>query len=397
MKKLKILAKIVAAAAFLSIVLTGCPGVVPEATPSTPENTDNPVTGPITTAETWAGEDDEGEPLTYYIDSNLTITGSLVIESGAIVKFGPNGQITANRASFTATDVIFTSYKDERGRKIQAAGNSEPNPGDWKRIYIYGGTGVFNNCEFSYGGNGCSTLEIVKNSTLGKARIDHCAFKNNSGNKSIPDNSSGVNAALKFGSTCVYNETNNSVTNSTFDNNVWPLSMPADFYIASNNTFNDNEYNYVYINDSDISGTTTWECLNIPYIFVDNNNLTIKANATLTINGGENEQNPATVCFTNGSIYINQNGTLAVNNYVKFTNCDKNPTILFKGIRCVTYRKWHKTQTSYDSTTLVYLNSSSTVTIENDEIPSNYVSDAHKVAVIQDINNYEKFKYDESK
>ena len=393
----KTLIKFAALAALITLAFTACSKPTDNNSSKKNQNTsvDDEITGDLTTAETWAGKDANGGSITYYINSNYTIkdSGSLTIEKGAIVKFGPNGKITVNRTSITATGVIFTSYKDERGRTISAAGGSAPAPGDWKQIDIYGGTGTFTECEFSYGGNECSTLEIVKNSTKGKARIDRCTFKNNSGTKSIPDNDSGVKAALKFDKTCEYDASINSVTNSTFENNVWPLSMPADFYIVSNNTFNDNEYNYVYINDSDISGTTTWEHLNIPYIFVDNNNLTIKANGSLTINGG-NEQSSTTVCFTNGGIYINKDGTLTVSSFVKFTNCDKNPTILFKGIQCVTSRTWSTGTNSHDTTSLVYLKSSGNVVIEKDEVPASYKNEPNKYLEILPTNNYEAFKFD---
>ena len=367
-------------------------------------NVDDEKEGPLTTAETWAGKDSSGNPITYYINETYTIKdgGSLTIEEGAIVKFGEDGGIYVNNQSITADGVIFTSWRDARGKKINAAGTTEAAPGDWGRIYIYGGTAKFTNCEFAYGGKNSSTVEITKGSSgiLGKARIDKCFFTYNYGSKSIPDRNSGVKAALKYASSCVYNEDNNCVTNSLFENNVWPVSMPATFYISGTNSFGGNEYEFVYINTASINTNTTWDYLTIPYIFSDNTRLDINANATLTINGGNKEGVPkytlvTTVCFVNGGLCIRENGTLKVNDYVTFTNNPNNPDIEFTGIECYTYRKWENVGSSQNR--LVKLITNGNITVENfqetDKYAPDYINAEHYRCPIQQTNNYNAFYY----
>ena len=421
MKKLKSLAKIVVAAAFLSIAITGCSLLFPEdsngtngSNSSKQTDSDNPIKGPLTVEETWPGKDDAGNSITYFINETYLIQngGSLTIQEGAIVKFGSNGGIKVNNQTITANGVIFTSWRDPRGRKINTAGTAEPAPGDWKQIYIYGGVAKFTNCEFSYGGSSSSTVEVVKgsNNILGKARIDSCSFKNNFGSKSIPDRDTGVKAALKYGSSCVYDKDKNCVTNTNFENNVWPVSMPADFYISGTNTFSGNEYEFVYINYYAIKDATTWDYISIPYLFSDNDTLKINANATLTINGGNKEGVDkstlvTTVCFVNGGLHINENGTLKVNGYVKFTNNPKNPEIEFTGIECYTYRKWSSSGSDLNRTVKLISNSSTNpddenyfnVTVEHFQETGKYATDAANAEQyrrpIQQTNNYDAFYY----
>lgn len=386
--------KVTLMTAFLSILLASC-GDVGGQEPQKDE--DGAIKGPLTTIETWPGKDSEGNPITYYINERYLIHegGSLTIEEGAIVKFGEAGGMRVNSQSITAEGVIFTSWRDPRGRTIKAAGAAAPDAGDWGGIYIYNSVAKFTNCEFSYAGKTYSTVEVTSGS---KARIDKCTFKNNSGTGSIKDRDSGVIAALKFGSSTTYDQQKNCVTNTSFENNVWPVSMPAGFYISNANTFSNNEYEFVYINTASIQSDTTWDYLSIPYMFSDNNNLTIHPNATLTINGGNKEGVDkstlvTTICFVEGGIYISEKGSLKVNDYIKFTNNPKNPDNLFKGIQCVTSRKWMEGK-SVDSANGVYLKSSATVTIENDNIPESKNNDRW-TAEIEAINSYDVFKYNQ--
>ena len=414
MKKSKFLLAVFSALIVLSF--TACPKPTDEPSNKSSSQTakDDAVKGPLTTEVTWPGKDDAGNPITYFINETYLIKdgGSLTIEEGAIVKFGESGGIRVNNQTITANGVVFTSWRDPRGRKINTAGTADPAPGDWKQIYIYGGVAKFTNCEFSYGGSSDSTVEVVKssNSILGKARIDSCSFKNNNGSKSIPDRDYGVKAALKYGSSCVYDKDNNCVTNTSFENNVWPVSMPADFYISGTNTFSNNEYEFVYINSYAIKAATTWDYISIPYLFSDNNKMHINANATLTINGGNKEGVDkstlvTTVCFVDGGLYINENGTLKVNDYVKFTNNPKNSEREFTGIECYTYRKWSSSGSAQNREVKLLSNSSINpddenyfnVTIEHFQETGNYASTAanaeHYRRPIQQTNNYDAFYY----
>ena len=149
--------KVAVLAALIMLGFTACPKPTDDlstkkSTTQTPK--DDAVTGPLTTEATWPGKDEAGNSITYFINETYLIKdgGSLTIEEGAIVKFGESGGIRVNNQTITANGVVFTSWRDPRGRKINSAGTADPAPGDWGQIYIYGGVAKFTNCEFSYGG-----------------------------------------------------------------------------------------------------------------------------------------------------------------------------------------------------------------------------------------------------
>lgn len=382
MKKLKFLAKIVAAAAFLSIVLTGCPGPASEPTPSTPEkntNTDNPITGPLTVAETWAGEDDEGEPITYYINSTYTIKdgGNLTIEEGAIVKFGPSGKIQVNNTgALTATGTKFTSYRDTDGRAISISGGVDPAPADWKQILINGGIGTFTSCKFYYGGQSCSTLEIVKASgSCGKAKIDGCEFCYNDGTKAA---SASVKAALCYSKDSIYSENDTIVKNCVFKNNVWPMSIPFSFTLDDSNQFGlteeeKNTYNYIHVIDTSIAKEYKWNKQSVPYLYPGTGQLTIKDGGKLTINGSEDSENPALICFAQRGIKIEKGGNLSLTGNIKFTNSPLSSATKFDGIYCESKIQYR--DVGIATARSVILTSNAPFIIENDNPTGHYAED----------------------
>lgn len=390
MKKLKLLAKFAATAAFLSLLLTGCSGLGPGNTgysngsgssgSSSHEDVDKAIKGPLTVVETWPGEDDEGEPITYYINSTYTIKqgGALTIEEGAIVKLGPNGIIEVDEnGSLVARDVIFTSSKDSRGRKILAAGEAAPYQGDWKQIRVYGGHAEFYGCEFSYGGNGtCSTVNVKKSGSSATCRIDGCKFTNCSGSRKID---STIAAALRYDDSLTFaNDENtpdnkkNIVTNSTFENNVWPLSVPVYFDVYGSNHFKDNEYNMIHfdndINTRRVKRNAVWETQEIPYFFSSSNKIEIQNGASITIKGGTVEK-PTVIEFDKGGLTIVEGGHLYLEDNIKFTNCEKSPETNFDGLYCGIKRKVLKIGTTSTYITISYLvlrdNPSMNIVIEN--------------------------------
>ena len=314
---IKKILKTTAITAILSVFLSGCLPMANEVVKGKNDHTDvdNPITGPLNTKDNvWPGKDENNNSITYYINSiyNINNSGDLVIEEGAIVKFGPKGGITVNTGgSLEASGVVFTSSKDKRGREILAAGSANPFPGDWKQIYIYGGYASFYGCEFSYGGNSLSTL-VVKDDRA-RCRIDNCLFRNNGGDKEVSYN---VNAALKYYDNVDYNE-ENSITNCTFENNVWPLSIPAYFSLDGSNHFNTtdkpNEYNFIHINSYKIDINAVWATQDVPYIHPGTTNkISISNGASLTIKGGT-EEKPTVVEFDkNGLTIYNSNKSQSV-------------------------------------------------------------------------------------
>ena len=299
---------------------------------------DQEFTADITTAVTWDGKDSSGNPLTYYINSQVDIKngGHLTITEGAIVKFGPNGMFWVGvNGAITATGAKFTSYKDPEGRKINAAPDANPAMGDWKQITIKGGTGKFTSCKFYYGGKGeCSTLAV--SDSTGKARVDKCEFRYCDGTHAATP--SDARAALRYTKDVTYNSETNCVTNSVFKNNKWPLAIPSFFTLDNSNTFGTtdeekNEYNYVHINSIYVKINATWAKQDVPYLYAsENNEININPAGNLTIQGSEEEDDPTIVCFASYGMLIKQGGVLKVPGYVTFRNSPESESTPFKGI-----------------------------------------------------------------
>lgn len=389
MKKTKILEALLAGALAFALFSCSSPsgggsGSGGSNTPKNHDDEDQPISGTLTTVETWPGKDEAGEPITYYINNLYTIKqgGSLSIQEGAIVKFGPNGKITVeNTGAINATKTIFTSYKDSRGRKILTAGDTDPAPGDWKQISIKGGNGKFEGCEFSYGGNGCSTLFVDQSTTKGKLRVNDCTFTYNSGSDKVAYD---IKAALKYDSSVDYDSEDNCVTNSVFKNNVWALSIPADFTLDDSNTFGTSEeekntYNYVQINSYQIKkDDVEWAKQDVPYIYVGSNYINLyggsSGNGKLTIKGGEDADHPNIVCFATVGIDVDKGGELDVEDFVLFRNSPESENTKFKGLYCAKDYKFQITSNTTHSVQKVLLTPSSKIKIENYEpTGSNYL------------------------
>ena len=299
---------------------------------------DQEFTADITTAVTWDGKDSSGNPLTYYINSQVDIKngGHLTITEGAIVKFGPNGMFYVSvNGAITATGAKFTSYKDPDGRTISAAPDANPAMGDWKQITIKGGTGKFTSCKFYYGGKGeCSTLAV--SDSTGKARVDKCEFRYCDGTHAATP--SDARAALRYTKDVTYNSETNCVTNSVFKNNKWPLAIPSFFTLDNSNTFGTtdeekNEYNLVFINSNEIKITASWSKQNIPYLYAGSNYIAIKNGGILTIQGSSDANDPTMVCFATDGFQIQQGGQLNLSGNITFTNRPGSDTP-FNGIFC---------------------------------------------------------------
>ena len=393
MKKLKLLAKFAATAAFLSIVLTGCPGLFPEDSNGTNssngsnsstnnEDTDKPISGTLTgDTVTWPGEDDEGEIITYYIKPGVTYTikngGKLIIEEGAIIKMGAGSKIEVGiGGTLEATGAIFTSAKDPRGRTIKAAGQDAPAAADWKNIYINGGHGELYNCEISYGGSGCSTVNVEKNgSSYGSCKIDGCKFTYNSGTNSV---TSTVNAAVRYASTLIYGE-DNTLTNTTFENNIWPITLPVKFSVSGNNHFGTgdkaNKFNLIHLFGDYISGEVVLEHTEVPYLYATGNNFDIggtSTNGKLTIKGGDADHPTVVEFYQKGFRVYDKTGLLVLENYIHFTRCDAVDNQKYNGIYCykrkVPYVDNNGKDQTYTGYVLLTTNTSENIEIDGYEV-----------------------------
>lgn len=357
MKKTKLVTLMLST--FLILGLAACAKPT-DSTTKTKSNKDpdNAITENITTKVTWDGKDANDNPLTYYINSSIYIKdgGNLNITDGAIVKFGPNGAIFVSATgAITATGAKFTSYRDPAGRTISVAPDSSPAAGDWKQIAVQGGTGKFTSCKFYYGGKDeISTL--VASKTGGKIRVDKCEFRYNDGTHAT---NFSVRAALRYTDEVTYDAETNCVTNSVFENNVWPLSVPAFFSLDSSNTFGTtnetkNEYNYVHINSYQVKvNNAVWDKQNVPYLYVGGNALEIYNGGKLTINGIDDQDDPTVLCFATKGLTIDTGGELDVNEYVTFTNSPESSGTKYNGLYCSKDYKFETTPKTVSKVLLI--------------------------------------------
>ena len=317
----------------------------------------------------------------------------MIIQEGAIVKFGAGAGMTVGiGGTLEATGAIFTSAKDTRGRKIKSAGQDEPKPADWENIYINGGYATLTNCEVSFGGSNCSAVYVNKNgSSFGSCKINGCKFTYNSGTNSV---SSTVQAAVKYDSTLNYSS-DNAVTNTTFENNTWPISLPVFFDVSGTNHFGTgdkaNKFNLIHMFYDDITGNVNLAHTEVPYLFATGNTLDIgfnSKNGNLTIQGGTAE-NPTVVQFYKKGFEVNTTGVLNVGEYTNFTNCSYTSNQKYSGIKCykkgIPYTGANGSSQTYTGDVLLLSNDEIHVTIDGYDVGNSY-SEGYKKQPIQSSN-----------
>lgn len=240
------------------------------------------ITESISTATTWL----EGK--VYYIDGPISVTNgsTLTIQPGAIVKFGAEASLNIEDGATIIANgsadkpIYFTSIRDTvGGDSITNDAVAGPTRGDWHQIWIHNGSNSnkLAYCHFRYGGkDGKSSLYID-----GKGTIDHCFFYYNLGSQS-PWTYNSEGAALTI------TEPNQGVTltNSTFYENYWPLSIPASMIIDDTNSFsydhdNDantakltNTYQGIWVNvivspADQINTNVSWNETEVPFCLFD--------------------------------------------------------------------------------------------------------------------------------
>ncbi|MCD4695781.1 MAG: hypothetical protein K8S16_06025, partial [Bacteroidales bacterium] len=101
---------------------------------------------------------------TYYVSGNIYVNddATLSIASGAVIKFLAGTGLTVNGTldvnGTLANYVKFTSINDNSLGETIPGSSGNPQPGDWRGIYLYGystadGIGEFDYCLVRYGGN----------------------------------------------------------------------------------------------------------------------------------------------------------------------------------------------------------------------------------------------------
>ena len=214
----------------------------------------------------------------YYFNyaSQYSITSTLTIEAGAILKFpntgtpfvlnvGASGKIISNGTK--DNPVIFTSYRDDaHGGDTNGDGaTSSPAAGDWSYIVIDGQGSIFNYTQFLYNGSGndAALFEITADGIV----FDHCTFAHCKGSPDIAGRgvlsySNGVTIA--------------SVTNCAFYDNIKPWTINEATSVDSSNIFHNpsnpsqkNVYNGIFVS-SNCCGTGTnlkWLENEVPFVY----------------------------------------------------------------------------------------------------------------------------------
>lgn len=198
--------------------------------------------------------------------------------SGAIIAKGTNEK-----------PIYFTSYKTNKGIKLNAAKNGSPAKGDWEAILINSDStsSKFEHCYFEYGGDADAvnaTLEI-----RGSATVFNCTFRENTGNAEtavLDARDSQRSAKITY--------------NTFYNNNALPLAVSANYNLDDTNEFAyivpdtttklTNKYQWILVECYKVEDDTTWGVTKIPYYLKDTDynvcaKLTIAAGATIKSTG----------------------------------------------------------------------------------------------------------------
>lgn len=228
----------------------------------------------ITTPTTWQ------DCHIYVISVNqISVTSTLTIEAGAIVKFkdivGDNAILVSNSGRILATGtaakpVVFTSYKDDaHGGDTNGDGSATtPARYDWGGIIINSNNCNFKYCTFMYGGEGPGsgagqpTLEFSSYYGI----IDNCTFAYCGGETTYAGygvvDGGGHNASF-------------SITNSTFYGCIKPMNINPWISVDNSNTFHNpanpsetNQLNGIFIisDANEATADVTWTENEVPYV-----------------------------------------------------------------------------------------------------------------------------------
>jgi parallel beta-helix repeat protein len=244
---------------------------------------------------------------THYIIGAVTIQDNsvLTIEAGCVIKFSSNAELivygTLDINGTSGNYATFTSMNDNSFGEIISGSSGSPNPGDWKRIFVYGrydndGYAYFDYCRVRYGGGGSTSSHNIYLSYC-----DGANFSNSISEYSYQDginlyssyptiNNSVISNNLRYGLFCdgdYIDATAPTIVNNVFNNNsnYAAYLVNTKIYSYSGNSGSGNGKNGIGI-QGEVRSNITLSCGSSTFPFILIGRLTVQDDRVLTFAPG---------------------------------------------------------------------------------------------------------------